>query len=72
MALDKYDAFLPNEKRFECIIEERTKENIGQTLDRMGLYEGDYLVDLSTNIEFMTIWQLCVERKVKYLNAALE
>ncbi|CAD8102559.1 unnamed protein product [Paramecium sonneborni] len=72
VALDKYDAFKRNEKRFECIIEERTKENIDDTLSRMGLESGDILVDLSTNIEFLSIWPLCVEKKIRYMNTALE
>ncbi|CAD8210363.1 unnamed protein product [Paramecium octaurelia] len=72
VALDKYDAFFPNEKRFKTIIQKRTRENLTRTLDVMGLKAGDTLVDLSTNIEFSEIWALCAKKGVRYLNTALE
>ncbi|CAD8110027.1 unnamed protein product [Paramecium primaurelia] len=70
--LDKHDAFFPNEKRFKTIIYKQTRDNLTQTLDVMGLQQGDTLVDLSTNIGFQEIWTLCAQKGVQYLNTALE
>lgn len=38
----------------------------------MGLQNGDFLVDLSTNIEFMEIWPRCQANGIRYMNTALE
>lgn len=38
----------------------------------MGLSRNDFLVDLSTNIEFLKVWPLCLDNGVHYLNTALE
>jgi homospermidine synthase len=36
------------------------------------LKEGDFLIDVSTNVNFMEIWPLCLKNGVRYLNTALE
>ena len=38
----------------------------------MGLKEGDALIDVSTNIEFLEIWPLCAHNGVMYSNTAQE
>lgn len=36
------------------------------------LKAGDTLVDLSTNIDFTEIWEVCAKNGVRYINTALE
>lgn len=36
------------------------------------LKKGDFLVDVSTNVEFLELWPHCMKNGVRYLNTALE
>lgn len=38
----------------------------------MRLKRGDFLVDLSTNVEFLELWPHCMNNGVRYLNTAIE
>ena len=49
-----------------------TRENIETTLQYMGLEEGDMLIDVSTNINFLEIFPLCSRSGVRYCNSAQE
>lgn len=60
----------PEENRFEFIHLEVTKENISQISNH--IEPGDILIDLSTNIDFLDIWGLCMKKGVMYLNTAME
>ena len=60
----------PADKRFKYIQLKISKDNIGTFLDYVG--KGDILVDLSTNIDCLAIWSLCVKKGVMYLNTAME
>lgn len=58
------------ESRFTYIKKQIDKKNIVEIFDH--LVEGDILIDLSTNIDFMDVWTSCLENGVMYLNTALE
>jgi len=60
----------PKEHRFIYIKKQIDKKNIIEIFDH--LVEGDILIDLSTNIDFMDIWTSCVKNGVMYLNTCLE
>lgn len=58
------------ETRFKYIKKQILKENISSIIEY--LKRGDILVDLSTNIDVVETWTLCVEKGVMYLNTAME
>jgi homospermidine synthase len=71
VALDLFD-LEHTEKRFTFLNRKVTRQNIHDTLNYMGLREGDILIDVSTNIDFLEIWPLCSKHGVMYSNSAQE
>jgi homospermidine synthase len=60
----------PDENRFKYIRKQVNKANITEISDL--LESGDIFIDLSTNIDLMEVWAMCVEKCVMYLNTAME
>lgn len=58
------------DNRFEYVKMKFHKENLN-TLDNY-LNSGDILVDLSTNIDVIKTWELCMRKNVNYINTAME
>ena len=58
------------ETRFKYIQLKISKETISQIFDYME--KGDILVDLSTNIDCLELWSLCIKNGVMYMNTAME
>ena len=65
---DKYDNI--EDPRFEYIKFKVERENIKEILNY--IKEGDILVDLSTNIDAASLWEVCAENRIMYLNTAFE
>jgi homospermidine synthase len=64
------DLFDIKDPRFKFLKFKVTRENIPELLKH--LEKGDILVDLSINIDFTDIWQLCIKAGIMYLNTATE
>jgi len=69
LVCDIYD--FPSEERvFKYLKKRMNKENLHEIFDI--LQSGDMLIDLSTNIDCVTIWSLCMKKGVMYMNLAME
>jgi len=56
--------------KFTYIKKKVSKTNIQEIFQYLN--KGDILVDLSTNIDCLDIWELCMKNEVMYMNTAME
>lgn len=72
-AHDKTEQFMEEYKSsgIKYVVQEITKKNLRKIL-RKHLKKGDFLIDLSTDIDAINIIDWCQKRKVMYLNTSLE
>jgi homospermidine synthase len=69
---DIYDLNLtnPSKEKFKYLKIKFGEDNINQLSNF--LQKGDVIVDLSTNVDAVTIWSFCMKNGINYMNTAME